>query len=74
MHLQSSSHLVERGGGCGVGISDMKFPAKNTLHILPKGYQEPHNEDYNETHIEIYVLPVIPLGQPLHMENKRNNI
>ena len=52
----------------------MKFPAKNTLHVLPKGYQQPHNEGYNEAHIEIYVLPVIPLGQPPHMENKRNNI
>ena len=52
----------------------MKFPAKNTLHVLPKGCQEPHNEGYNEAHIEIYVLPVIPLGQPPHMENKRNNI
>ena len=57
-----------------MGISDMKFPAKNTLHVLPKGYQEPHNEGYNEAHIEIYVLPVIPLGQPPHMENRRNNI
>ena len=74
MNLQSSSDLVERGSGCGVGISDMKFPAKNTLHVLPKGCQEPHNEGYNEAHIEIYVLPVIPLGQPPHMENKRNNI